>query len=91
MKQLLMVAVLSAAALGGCKTAAERQQIQEAEDRTACARMGAAPGTERDFQCKLALETQRRNEAATYGAIQSAQQQAQTQRFANELMFGRRQ
>ena len=77
-------------ALGGCKTAAERQSIQDAEDRAACARMGAAPNTDRDFQCKLALETQRRNAASAQDTVDYARQQAQTQRFANELMYGRR-
>lgn len=86
--RFVVVVAACGLALAGCKTAAERQAVQDTEDRAACSRIGATPGTDREFQCKLALETQRRNEAATYGAIQSAQQQAQTQRYANQLMFG---
>lgn len=86
--RFVVVVAACGLALAGCKTAAERQAIQDTEDRTACARIGATPGTDREFQCKLALETQRRNEAATYGAVQSVQQHAQSQRLMNEAIFG---
>lgn len=89
MKRVVVVCAVGLA-LGGCKTAAERQQAQMAQDTAACARLGATPGSEREFQCKLALETQRRNADAAYGAADYAQQQSRTQAFANQLMFGRR-
>lgn len=78
--------------LGGCKTAAERQQAVALDDQATCARLGAAPGSEREFQCKLTLETQRRNESAAYGAAQDAANQAvaaqQRQQFTNRMIFG---
>ncbi|WP_336491142.1 hypothetical protein [Methylobacterium nigriterrae] len=90
MKSFLAVAVLAAVALGGCKTAAERLQAQDAADRATCSRLGAAPGSDREFQCKLTLETQRRNESAAYGAAQEAVAAQQRQQYFNQLMFGRR-
>lgn len=89
MKRVVVVCAVGLA-LGGCKTAAERQQAQMAQDTAACARLGATPGSEREFQCKLALETQRRNEGAAYGAAQEAVAAQSRQQYFNGLIFGQR-
>lgn len=75
---------------GGCQSVQQRAAQQaEVEDTAMCARLGAAKGSERDFQCRLTLEAQRRNADAMAGAAMDAQQSYQRQQFANRLMFGR--
>lgn len=75
--------------LGGCKTASEERAAIALEDQATCARLGAAPGTDRDFQCKLMLETQRRNADAAHDAASHAVAQQNAQAYGRQLMFGR--
>jgi hypothetical protein len=74
--------------LGGCKSAQQQQLELAAKDRADCAQLGAKPGSDQEFQCKLTLETQRRNANAMADAANAADDS--TQQFANRLMFGRR-
>lgn len=60
--------IVAALALGGCKTAAERQAAENREADGFCAGIGAAPGSDAYVRCRLQLreqtsreETARRN------------------------------
>lgn len=76
--------ILCAVALlaGGCQTIQQRQQ---ARDDETCARLGAVKGSDRDFQCRLTLEAQRRNGEAVEGAL--ASQRAQD--LGMRMIYGR--
>ena len=87
--RFVLVVAACGIALGGCKTAAERQQAVAFQDQATCARLGAAPGTDREFQCKLTLEAQRRNEGAAYGAAQEAVAAQQRQQYFNGMIYGK--
>lgn len=67
---------------GGCQSVQQRQQ---SEDEATCARLGAVKGTERDFQCRLTLETQRRNGSSVSDAL--AQQRVQD--LGQRMILGR--
>lgn len=78
--------------LSGCLAAANQREAarQKAADDATCARLGAVPKSDRDFQCHLQLEVVRQNAAATADSIRDEANAAQLRAAGMGMIMGRR-